>query len=145
MVPATAETMAASRCANLLRILDFPTFGAPKIAIARPSRSRSPRCWSARCRAISDCRSSISLSICDRHRIAGEVQPHLDHVPRGARDGRDNGRLALRQPIENTGFSDVRGAQDSDRQAIAQPFAAMLVRQVPGDLGLQILDLAIDR
>ena len=38
-----AETMAASLPANLLIRLDFPTFGAPRMATDTPSRSRSPR------------------------------------------------------------------------------------------------------
>ena len=42
VVPARAETMAAARPANILRILDFPALGGPTSATRKPSRRRRP-------------------------------------------------------------------------------------------------------
>ena len=53
VVPASAETIAASRRASALSRLDLPAFGGPSSATRKPSRRISPRCPSSRCAAIS--------------------------------------------------------------------------------------------
>ena len=53
VVPARAETIAASRPTSAFNREDFPAFGAPRIATTTPSRNRSPRPASARCALIS--------------------------------------------------------------------------------------------
>lgn len=62
VVPASSDTMAASRRASALRRLDLPALGAPSKATRNPSRRISPRWPSLRWRAI----SSASLLARDR-------------------------------------------------------------------------------
>ncbi len=52
MVPGRGEVMAASRPANTLKRVDFPEFGAPRIATSSPSRRRSAPSESASSRSI---------------------------------------------------------------------------------------------
>ena len=51
--PGSGVTIATSRRASRLTKLDLPAFGGPTTATVRPARSRSPRCPSTKCAAIS--------------------------------------------------------------------------------------------
>ncbi len=64
-----------------------------------------------------------------RHRIAAEIEMHLDHVARGPRMGRDDRGLAPRQPIEQARFAGIRRPGDRHHQPLPQPLAAMFVAQ----------------
>ncbi len=75
------------------------------------------------------------------HRIAVEIELHLDHVPRGARVRRHDRHLAPRQRIHQRGFADIRRTGDRDHQSLAQPLATSLRRQHILDLAQQHFDL----
>ena len=55
VVPGAASTIAASRPASAFNKLDLPALGGPISTTAIPSRMRSPRLPSLRCRSISPC------------------------------------------------------------------------------------------
>ena len=64
-----------------------------------------------------------------RHRIAVEIELHLDDVARGAGVRRDDRDLAPRQLIHQGRLADIRRTRDRDHQSIAQPFTFALRRQ----------------
>ena len=70
-------------------------------------------------------------------RIAGEIGPHLDHVPRRARGFGDDGGVAPGDPVEQRRFADIGRADDGDPEALAHHAAAVRrgepVRQSGGD------------
>ena len=63
-----------------------------------------------------------------RHRIAIEIELHLDDVARGAGMRRDDRDLAPRQLIHQRRFADIRRSGDRDHQPIAQALAPPLRR-----------------
>ena len=65
-----------------------------------------------------------------RHRVAAEVEPHLDQVAGGARLRRHDGDVALGYRIDKAGLSGVRRAEDDDLGAVAEPLAAPVGKMV---------------
>ena len=61
-----------------------------------------------------------------RHRIAVEIEMHLDDVARGAGMRRHDRHLAPRDPIEQRRLAGIGRTRDRDHQALAQAFAAPL-------------------
>ena len=72
VVPAMGLTIATLRFANILIILDFPTFGGPTTATNKPLRRRSPRRPSSRCAAIS-CATSATTGAALNRRSSGSA------------------------------------------------------------------------
>ena len=70
----------------------------------------------------------------EHDRIAGEVDRDLDDVARRAGDRRGDRRLAPRDPVQQARFAGVGRADDRDRDAVAQPLAAMSVGEMALDL-----------
>jgi hypothetical protein len=70
----------------------------------------------------------------EHHGIAGQVDRDLDDVAGGAGDRRGDCRLAARQLIQQARLAGVRRTDDRHRDAVAQPLAAMPVREMPLDL-----------
>ena len=64
-----------------------------------------------------------------RHRIAVEIELHLDDVPRGAGMRRHDRDLAPRQLIDQRRLADIRRTGDRDHQPVAQPFTLSLRRK----------------
>src|SRR5439155_11710230 len=62
--------------------------------------------------------------------VASEIYRHFDHVARSAGDRRGDRRVATRNSVEKGGLPRIRGADDRNIDAVAQPFAAMPVGQV---------------
>ena len=76
-----------------------------------------------------------------RHRIAVEIELHLDDVARGAGMRRHDRDLAARQLIHQRRLADIRRSGDRDHEAVAKPFAPPLPRKDFLDLGQQRFDL----
>ena len=76
-----------------------------------------------------------------RHRIAVEIELHLDDVARGAGMRRHDRDLTARELIHQRRLADIRRPGDRDDEAIAKPFAPPLPRQHFLDLGQQRFDL----
>ena len=64
-----------------------------------------------------------------RHRIAVEIELHLDDVARRAGMRRHDRDLAPRQLIHQRRFADIRRTCDRDHQAVAQAFTSALCRK----------------
>ena len=64
-----------------------------------------------------------------RHRIAVEIEMHLDHVARRAGDRRHDRRLAPGDPVEQGRLAGVRRPRNRHHQPVAQPLAARGARQ----------------
>ena len=64
-----------------------------------------------------------------RHRIAVEIELHLDDVARGAGMRRDDRHLAPRQLIHQRRLADIRRTRNRDHEAIAQTFTSALCRK----------------
>ena len=94
---------------------------------AAAARARARRTPSA---SISSSAARKSGRIGQDHRIACDIQMHLDHVAGRAGAGRDDGRFAARQQIQKARFAGIGRAQDRDVKAIAQPLAAMPVVKI---------------
>ena len=75
-----------------------------------------------------------------RHRIAVEIELHLDDVARGAGMRRDDRDLAPRQLIHQRRLADVRGTRDRNHQPLAQPLTSPLCRKHFLDLTEQHFD-----
>ena len=136
VVPAMGEVIAASRRASRFKRLDFPAFGGPTIATAMPSRSRSPRCPSARWRSISAAagRSLRTISVFDLRR-----QVFVGKVDDGFEMGEE-----LDQPLAPS-----RGRGPQFAVELAQSLAALrfgLGSDEVGDrLGLGQIELAVEK
>ena len=108
----------------------------------RPASSRSAS--SARRRARRTPSASISSAglaqpggVGQRHRHAGQVQPRLHDVARGAGPGRDDRRLPPGQRVQQRRLAGIRRAEDGDQQPLPQPLAAAAIGQMRRDLGPQ--------
>ena len=63
------------------------------------------------------------------HRIAVEIELHLDDVARGAGMRRDDRGLAPREVIQQRRLAGIRRTGDRDHQPFAQPFTPPLRRK----------------
>ena len=82
VVPASSDTIAASRLASAFRRLDLPALGAPAMTTLNPSRRRSPL-LTARWRAIAarscaDDRIGLRRDVGDHVALVGEVETGFD-------------------------------------------------------------------
>ena len=93
-------------------------------ASARASARRSPSC------SISIGALAQPGGVGEHDRVAGEVDRDLDHVARRAGDRRGDRRLAPRELVQQARLAGVRRPDDRDRDAVAQPLAAMPVGQM---------------
>ena len=98
--------------------------GADSAASARASARRSPSC------SIAIGALAQPGRVGEHDRIAGEVDRDLDHVARRAGDRRGDRRLAPRELVQQARLAGVRRPDDRDRDAVAQPLAAMPVGQM---------------
>ena len=76
-----------------------------------------------------------------RHRIAVEIELHLDDIARGAGVRRHDRDLTARELIHQRRLADIRRSGDRDDETIAKPLAPPLPRQDFLDLGQQRFDL----
>ena len=79
--------------------------------------------------------------IADDHRQAFELQPHLDHVARGAGFLRDDGHVAPGQRIQQARLAGVGRPRQHDVKPLAQQLAAVAVIEMLADLAGQRLHL----
>ena len=77
----------------------------------------------------------------DRHRIAVEIELHLDDVARGAGMRRDDRDLAPRELIHQRRLADIRRTRDGDHEPVAQAFSSALRRKHFRDFAEQRFDL----
>ena len=66
----------------------------------------------------------------EHDRVAGEIDRDLDDVAGRAGDRRGDRRLAPREPVQQARFAGIGRPEDRDRDAVAQPLAAMPIGQM---------------
>ena len=111
--------------------------GAASAALAshQPQRRGRRRARAPACAGCPRARSTLAASRMpavsdDDHRIAAEVEPHLDHVARRAGLLRDDRRLAPGERVEEARLAHVGRAREHDAEALAQDLAAVAVVEV---------------
>ena len=72
-----------------------------------------------------------------QHLVARQPHRDLDHVPRGARGGGDDGGFPAGQGIEQGGLAGVGGAHQGDSEALSDPFAPIHIGQRQVQVGDQ--------
>ena len=77
----------------------------------------------------------------DGHRIAVEIELHLDDVARGAGMRRDDRHVTARQQIDQRRLADIRRASNRHHEAVTQTFTLALCRKHFFDLRQQRFDL----
>ena len=148
-LPHSANGRPAASRSILFRTIQTGAVPSCWIATCDTSASHSTRSASAaraRARRTPSCSTGSSVSrmpggVDHRHRIAVEIELHLDDVARGAGVRRHDRDLAARELIHQRRLADIRRPGDRDDETIAKPLTPPLPRQDFLDLGQQRFDL----
>ena len=79
------------------------------------------------------------------HRVAGEIDRDLDDVARRPGDRRGDRRLTAGDAVQQARFAGIGRADDCDRDAVAQPLAAMTIGEMTGDFAGKLANIVGDR